>query len=575
MQAEFETKQIEIDSALSEDVKDLLKNLLKIDVNKRLTAQQAIDHVAVQKNLQMFQQPLSNDDVKILIRNYIINTLDNDTKVMPDIILEFLRSNDIIVAEEGKEEQGLNFQNEFFDDIELDDSQKNLLDSRVNFFSIADKTRTTKSNITSNDKGFEKDTVIETVNPVHVASIEFTDTQTNMNEETMKTDIDDTIVINVNDGQEDFAISPSKVSFSEMKVEEESVIKNKDKSIDREDAMCDHSMFIVASNLKESESSEVHRENQIDDKKEEQQNGSFDASFEKMENYTVSEKEIEVEKKDEIKMQPNGYKDDLIKGDSEGSKVIRDESHKKIERNTKPEIKLYGSKGDSKARPGTNSNIKFLNSLNLSKDNNEIEKISKQIDNSPEIIKPNENCGWNVDNTNEKSALQQEFSKPSPEIKSQPLLPVVSPNIKASPATQTRKHNVSFEPESFFPQCNTLNTNEDAFPSYKYVVSNGQVTKVRRDYSQPYRVYSKSPMIEPRAEVGDKGRYKEDKYGFKNFVFNQPALRTSVNLTPPTKDNTINYRAISNVGNAKVYYAPTVMNSQRYHRGISPTYIKK
>ena len=70
--------------SLSKETKDLIKNVLKSDANKRYTIQQILDHPAIKNNIKEFESCLSEQDFSILFRNYMLNSDTEGKRIVPD-----------------------------------------------------------------------------------------------------------------------------------------------------------------------------------------------------------------------------------------------------------------------------------------------------------------------------------------------------------------------------------------------------------------------------------------------------------------------------------------------------------
>jgi len=81
---EFQTKKIEINKNISADIKDLMKCILKRNPDERYDINQVIQHQAIINNIETFSRPLSADEYKIMITNYLINCGKSVIRDMPD-----------------------------------------------------------------------------------------------------------------------------------------------------------------------------------------------------------------------------------------------------------------------------------------------------------------------------------------------------------------------------------------------------------------------------------------------------------------------------------------------------------
>lgn len=90
MQREFEKKIVHLKNGLSEDTKDLIRNMLKVDSIDRCDIKWILNHPALTKYKDKFRQPITEDEFATLIRNYMINTKGTEGRDMPDALVEFI-----------------------------------------------------------------------------------------------------------------------------------------------------------------------------------------------------------------------------------------------------------------------------------------------------------------------------------------------------------------------------------------------------------------------------------------------------------------------------------------------------
>ena len=84
MQDEFKNKTININEALDKETKDLMKHMLKVDINDRCDIDWILNHPALRNRHEEFQQPLTEPEFTVLLRNYILNTKGDDGRDFPD-----------------------------------------------------------------------------------------------------------------------------------------------------------------------------------------------------------------------------------------------------------------------------------------------------------------------------------------------------------------------------------------------------------------------------------------------------------------------------------------------------------
>ena len=90
MQREFETKSIQLKNGISEDTKDLIRNMLKTDSNDRCDAKWILNHPAIAKNREKFRQPIGEEEFTTLIRNYMINTKGTEGRDIPEALSDLM-----------------------------------------------------------------------------------------------------------------------------------------------------------------------------------------------------------------------------------------------------------------------------------------------------------------------------------------------------------------------------------------------------------------------------------------------------------------------------------------------------
>lgn len=83
---EFLTKDILLKNTLSSETKDILKQLLIKDDEKRPSIDQVLQHPAFKNHAHEFSRPLSEMDFAVLIKNYIANTDTYGNRTLPDAV---------------------------------------------------------------------------------------------------------------------------------------------------------------------------------------------------------------------------------------------------------------------------------------------------------------------------------------------------------------------------------------------------------------------------------------------------------------------------------------------------------
>ena len=87
---ELQNIDIPADPKLDPDIQHLMNSMLDRDQKTRLDINGVLNHPAITKNLKSFEQPISSDDFKILIRNYFVNSPQKVTSEAPEAILKFV-----------------------------------------------------------------------------------------------------------------------------------------------------------------------------------------------------------------------------------------------------------------------------------------------------------------------------------------------------------------------------------------------------------------------------------------------------------------------------------------------------
>lgn len=115
IQEEFRTKKIEINANLSPDVKDLLKCVLRRNPDQRPNIRQVLEHPALQKRVDEFNQPISEEQFTMLITAYMQNCGMSNKRDHPEEIKKYKASHKEFEAEWFS--KGGNDSGGFFDDI--------------------------------------------------------------------------------------------------------------------------------------------------------------------------------------------------------------------------------------------------------------------------------------------------------------------------------------------------------------------------------------------------------------------------------------------------------------------------
>ena len=124
---EISQNRIMINSCISKDTKDLMKNLLRKNPENRYDIDEMLRHPAFEKNKKEFLKPLKKQDLETLIRNFILNS-DGSSNNIPDIIKNYKKNGIIENKSFNNEEENKycfkknNIKNDFFIEVtnELD-----------------------------------------------------------------------------------------------------------------------------------------------------------------------------------------------------------------------------------------------------------------------------------------------------------------------------------------------------------------------------------------------------------------------------------------------------------------------
>lgn len=569
MQIEFDTKPIAINSSLSEDTKDLLKCLLRVDYVDRYDSTQTLNHPAIVKHLSLFEKPLSNDDIRVLIRNYLLNSLNSEHRVMPDIVLDFLNNNEIIVVDEFNDEQTLDYNNDFFKDVVLDDSEKGLLDSRINFFSIRNTTRDT---IVPGD-GSHRRSIHRTVD-------------SRDNDVGVRSGIDTHVAKNF-----------SKLHINEM--------MPSDDKIDESDSLIGSRLVVAFDrnlSLKEPLEDDSGRNLQVnsDSKKHEnlcspgvensnrsnkdllsnnQPINNFEISYQHDGHMQVNNQNVNgllTENSTPTKQEDNSsiknlnsienHDDQDTNSNKNGVKPHNDNKHA---------IKLYKSQRQHLTKKLEIQNVAISKSGNHSVNSKDTGN-SKHIETQGPVVNHVQPRPKTIQKIN---SLQHSENMP---MKALPKKSTAFCNVHKN-IGEDKERSKTFD-KTPKPQSKIPMTHDDRssfmdnmpFEPYKYVVSNGQLIKVHKNPAQPPRDSSKSPNIQTRTTFDDNGHYQQDKYGFKNYVFTQPSERVSYNIQQPMINKYMPPRTYYEIAYTNgTPQVPLTPNNQQYYRGVSPNYVKK
>lgn len=90
MQREFDNKPINIKNHTSEDTKDLIRNMLKVDSNDRCNINWILNHPAITKHKDKFKQPISEEEFTTLIKNYMLNTKGTEGRDLPEGLVDLI-----------------------------------------------------------------------------------------------------------------------------------------------------------------------------------------------------------------------------------------------------------------------------------------------------------------------------------------------------------------------------------------------------------------------------------------------------------------------------------------------------
>jgi len=150
---ELKSKQIQIDSSLSTQTKDLLKSLLRRSSTERFDINQVLKHPALQSRLEEFKRSLTEAEKQLLFDNYIFNCGGSEVVEIPQTITNKSSQNALKVEPEDKKSVRMSeresyrkhvnkplnneFKN-FFDDVivaKVANSPKN--ETTTNFFDFA------------------------------------------------------------------------------------------------------------------------------------------------------------------------------------------------------------------------------------------------------------------------------------------------------------------------------------------------------------------------------------------------------------------------------------------------------
>jgi hypothetical protein len=99
IQEEFRTKKIEINANLSPDVKELLKCVLRRNPDQRPNIRMVLDHPALQKRVEEFNRPISEEQFALLITSYMQNCGMSNKRDHPDEIKKYKASHKEFEAE--------------------------------------------------------------------------------------------------------------------------------------------------------------------------------------------------------------------------------------------------------------------------------------------------------------------------------------------------------------------------------------------------------------------------------------------------------------------------------------------
>lgn len=100
---ELKSKGFTLKESISGTTKDLLSKLLIMDEKQRPMMDQVLSHPALTSRIREFQQPISESDFTLLLRNYMINTKTSNDKHLPTALTTapYVPSSNNILTESG------------------------------------------------------------------------------------------------------------------------------------------------------------------------------------------------------------------------------------------------------------------------------------------------------------------------------------------------------------------------------------------------------------------------------------------------------------------------------------------
>ena len=115
IQEEFRTKKIEIDANLSNDVKDLIRCVLRRNPEQRFNIKQVLSHPAITNRIPEFEKPITEEQYSYLIECYMQNCGMSNKRDHPEEVKKYKESHKNVDQNFfGNEETPKNF----FDDVD-------------------------------------------------------------------------------------------------------------------------------------------------------------------------------------------------------------------------------------------------------------------------------------------------------------------------------------------------------------------------------------------------------------------------------------------------------------------------
>lgn len=531
MKEEFETKYIEIDTDLTEDTKDLLKSLLKVDVDERCDINSALKHPAVTENIEWFNFPLEKDDKLLLIRNYLINTDGSEHKNIPDVMLDYLAENQKIDAEIDYEEMKSQRHDDFFKDVIITSVRNAILDPQINYF--------TESSMHERESLNRSSTMIGL----------FSSNREKSQRRLQKLDLEEGLPDRTNQQ------SKKAIHFGEYKTDKIDLV---DENNAPPESVEELFTFRGRGEVNEFGAKEVEKESAIENLIMAHEKPSKLTDKNPVEFTLYNESKAKITKNEGIVSKPSEVyenkgclsRSEKITGN--GSQITSNhsinDSNKTSMRSAgmidQPSKKLQLSK--PKNKPLQDPDIDLYKSKSFIKANNVAHK-------NREIIEPDTNSlvanaeplvpvktightgfGFANSQVERKPTFSNEIAptngahKPT-KIDSNTRTPSIVNFEKTDDASnsktlkQIKAKEVAPDPRI---EQKVEKDQESKYVPFKYVVKNGQVIKINKSCEPRSELRNLLPYNETIDKGGliiqPQGHYQEDRYGFKNFVFEQP-----------------------------------------------------